>query len=492
MPEVIVYAVAGRTPEQKKGLMKDITDAVVKNFGVKIEAVTVQIVESPKTARPRAAFRSPSDRPLCRRQSRSNWCRIRQRGRHARSDAEAARLKELRSGEQADRRPPHRHRRRSRTSVAEARSSTSIPEVTSLDRHSTRRKERRCDRPSATSGGASTRHRRSALLHALARSPRADKRTLVQPATASPPRSPHIARHVAFRRLDAPPSATRHAPTRSRKFAPAILRPADELATLRAVSGEISVDRRARESRSQMAELARRNHHAHDHRLRLDQCRSRLPRRRAAPRPGETVRGSDYALIPGGKGANQALAARRAGAQGAPGRRDRQRRHGRIALVELEPAGVDLVRRRPLPAPTGLAIITVDDKGENTIVVSPGANARATAASHPARRLRPRRHAPPPDGGAVRRESRRGERRAAAGARVILSVAPFRPLSADDLAAFDMIIVNEHEAADLARHLGVAARRRRRDGRPRSPAASAAPSSPRSVPTARSPRPGRR
>jgi 4-oxalocrotonate tautomerase len=49
MPEVIVYAVAGRTPEQKKGLMKDITDAVVKNFGAKADAVTVQIVEAPKT-----------------------------------------------------------------------------------------------------------------------------------------------------------------------------------------------------------------------------------------------------------------------------------------------------------------------------------------------------------------------------------------------------------------------------------------------------------
>ena len=49
MPEIIVYAVAGRTPEQKKALMKDITDAVVKNFGVKIDTVTVQIVESPKT-----------------------------------------------------------------------------------------------------------------------------------------------------------------------------------------------------------------------------------------------------------------------------------------------------------------------------------------------------------------------------------------------------------------------------------------------------------
>ncbi|MEX0853359.1 MAG: tautomerase family protein [Bauldia sp.] len=49
MPEIIVYCAAGRTPAQKKGLMKDLTDAVVKNFGVKIEAVTVQIVESPKT-----------------------------------------------------------------------------------------------------------------------------------------------------------------------------------------------------------------------------------------------------------------------------------------------------------------------------------------------------------------------------------------------------------------------------------------------------------
>ena len=48
MPEVYVHAVEGRTPEQKRALMKDITDAVVKNFGTHIDAVTVQIVESPK------------------------------------------------------------------------------------------------------------------------------------------------------------------------------------------------------------------------------------------------------------------------------------------------------------------------------------------------------------------------------------------------------------------------------------------------------------
>lgn len=46
MPEIIVYLAEGRPKEAKKALMKDITDAVVKNFGVNAEAVVVQIVES--------------------------------------------------------------------------------------------------------------------------------------------------------------------------------------------------------------------------------------------------------------------------------------------------------------------------------------------------------------------------------------------------------------------------------------------------------------
>ncbi len=49
MPEVHVYAVAGRTPEQKKALMKDITEAVMRNFDAPAEAVVVQIIEAPKT-----------------------------------------------------------------------------------------------------------------------------------------------------------------------------------------------------------------------------------------------------------------------------------------------------------------------------------------------------------------------------------------------------------------------------------------------------------
>ncbi len=46
MPEVYVHAVKGRSPEQKKALMKDITDAVVKNFGVGADAVLVEIIET--------------------------------------------------------------------------------------------------------------------------------------------------------------------------------------------------------------------------------------------------------------------------------------------------------------------------------------------------------------------------------------------------------------------------------------------------------------
>jgi 4-oxalocrotonate tautomerase len=54
MPEVIVHAAEGRTLEQKKALMKDITEAVVKNFGVPIESVTVSVIEAPRTHKMKA------------------------------------------------------------------------------------------------------------------------------------------------------------------------------------------------------------------------------------------------------------------------------------------------------------------------------------------------------------------------------------------------------------------------------------------------------
>ncbi len=51
MPEVVVYLVEGRTLEQKRGLVKDITAAVVKNAGAPPEAVTVSLIETPKTSK---------------------------------------------------------------------------------------------------------------------------------------------------------------------------------------------------------------------------------------------------------------------------------------------------------------------------------------------------------------------------------------------------------------------------------------------------------
>ncbi|MEP0322029.1 ribokinase [Bauldia litoralis] len=177
-----------------------------------------------------------------------------------------------------------------------------------------------------------------------------------------------------------------------------------------------------------------------------------------SPQPGETVMGSDYQLIAGGKGAHQALAARRAGAKvrlvGAIGDDDIAGR----ALTELDPAGVDLSDVAHLSGTTGVAIITVNDAGENTIVVSPGANARVSAAQVPPDSfsaedtLLLQMEVPHDENRAVAR------RAAAAGARVVLSLAPFSPIDVEQLDPASIVIVNEHEAADFARHLGLSAR----------------------------------
>ena len=94
------------------------------------------------------------------------------------------------------------------------------------------------------------------------------------------------------------------------------------------------------------------------------------------PRPGETVLGGRYAVHDGGKGANQAVAAARAGARvtmvGAVGRDE----HGHRALAALSAEGVDVSRVREIETePTGVALIAVGPRGENQIVVAPGANA---------------------------------------------------------------------------------------------------------------------
>jgi ribokinase len=96
------------------------------------------------------------------------------------------------------------------------------------------------------------------------------------------------------------------------------------------------------------------------------------------PRPGETLTASSFERIPGGKGANQAVAAARLGATvrfvGCVGR-DAE---AGVALVNLRALELDV---RETDAPTGIALIVVDEAGDNQIVVVPGANAEVTAGS---------------------------------------------------------------------------------------------------------------
>ena len=103
----------------------------------------------------------------------------------------------------------------------------------------------------------------------------------------------------------------------------------------------------------------------------------------AIPRPGETVLGPGYDVIPGGKGANQALAARRAGAAvalaGAVGRDP----FAEIGLALLKNDGVDLSATEAVDAPTGAAFITVDAKGENAITVASGCPPTMTSSFPP-------------------------------------------------------------------------------------------------------------
>jgi ribokinase len=99
------------------------------------------------------------------------------------------------------------------------------------------------------------------------------------------------------------------------------------------------------------------------------------------PRAGETLTDAELARVPGGKGANQAVAAARLGAEvsfiGCTGSDD----FGALARSGLEEAGVDLSGLQVVDEPTGVALILVEAGGENQIVVAPGANRRLAPGS---------------------------------------------------------------------------------------------------------------
>ncbi|MGQ3017070.1 ribokinase [Phenylobacterium sp.] len=169
------------------------------------------------------------------------------------------------------------------------------------------------------------------------------------------------------------------------------------------------------------------------------------------PRPGETVASRSLAQFPGGKGANQAVAAARLGAQvrllGAVG----QDSAGDFMLDFLARSGVDVGGlRHEAAAPTGQAFITVDDAARNMIVVAAGANALYGAEAASAADL----------GGAgvilTQFEATLAAietiltRPEAAGALKILNTAPALSDGAPLLALADMLILNETELASFA------------------------------------------
>ncbi|MFJ2261969.1 ribokinase [Streptomyces sp. NPDC087844] len=165
------------------------------------------------------------------------------------------------------------------------------------------------------------------------------------------------------------------------------------------------------------------------------------------PGAGETVLGSDLALHPGGKGANQAVAAARLGARTALLARVGDDAHGRLLLDSQRAAGVDTSGVLVGGAPTGVALITVDPSGDNSIVVSPGANGRltpddirgASALLSTSRVVSTQLEIPLETVEEVVRALRPG-------ARFVLNPSPPRELPAAVLAACDPLIVNEHEA----------------------------------------------
>lgn len=168
------------------------------------------------------------------------------------------------------------------------------------------------------------------------------------------------------------------------------------------------------------------------------------------PRPGETVFGHDHLVVDGGKGANQAVAAARLGADvafigsvGADAVGD-ELREG------LSAEGVDVARLASDPdAPSGLALITVDDEGENVIVVSPGANGRvgagdiesATAVLAAADVVLLQLEIPVE---AVMAAAALGGE-----ALVVLNPAPARPLTRELLERVDVLVPNRHELTEL-------------------------------------------
>jgi ribokinase len=175
------------------------------------------------------------------------------------------------------------------------------------------------------------------------------------------------------------------------------------------------------------------------------------------PLPGETVLSHGLSTALGGKGQNQAVAAARAGVAttfiGAVGADS----FGEMVRAGLIGEKIEVSQLRTSDKPTGTALIAVDGTGENTIIVEPGANSDMTtltsadsAAISTASALVMQLEIPLDTVIEAARIAR------AVGTRVILNAAPMQALPPALLDTLDVLIVNEHEAAELARDNGLA------------------------------------
>ena len=171
------------------------------------------------------------------------------------------------------------------------------------------------------------------------------------------------------------------------------------------------------------------------------------------PQPGETLPGGDLTILPGGKSANQAVAAARLGGEvhmvGAVGADS----NGSLLLESLTQAGVDASRVKVrADVPTGTAVILVDGVGENIIVVSPGANGTlapgdmTTDAFDDAAILGLCLEIP------METVMRAASLAKEAGVTVMTNLSPYRDVPQELLDNTDILLVNEHEAAQLGEH----------------------------------------
>jgi ribokinase len=173
------------------------------------------------------------------------------------------------------------------------------------------------------------------------------------------------------------------------------------------------------------------------------------------PTAGETALARRFQGAPGGKGANQAVAAARDGADvqmvGCVGRDV----FGETLISSLQDAGVMcLVGRADVP--TGCASVCVDGRGENAIAVAPGANLALRADAVPEHLLTPNSTVVLQMEVAVEENWRLLRRAKSAGARTMLNVAPAGLVPADALDLTDLLVVNRGELETLASIFGIA------------------------------------